>query len=176
MTRVWTTRIVILTTLNRLGNSRRVWPNRAALSSAVRSILSFRLVSLPCPPPSAVNCASERARRFDLALLDRDKGKEGKGLRRGAGFEMEIKDGSRIFTGVRQGGTDAACRRNCGASAVQCCVALILTLLFVCGIAYASSLTLETVRILGITTTPPGLLYGHLLPPAPPAPPPPPPE
>ena len=61
MTRVWTTRIVILTTLNRLGNSRRVWPNRIALSSAVRSI-PF-LVFFPYhvrPPPRLIALASVR--------------------------------------------------------------------------------------------------------------------
>ena len=86
---------------------------------------------------------------------------------------MEFKEGDQILTGVRQGGTNAACQRNCGASAIQCIVALVLTLLFVVAIAYAASLTLESVRIVGITTTPPGILYGGFG--SPPSPPPPPP-
>ena len=72
---------------------------------------------------------------------------------------MEDRDGfSVMVTGVRRGGTNAACQRNCGASAIQCVVALILTVFFVVAIAYASSIVLETVKVLGITTAL-GLLY-----------------
>ena len=89
---------------------------------------------------------------------------------------MEDRDGfSRMMvTGVRRGGTNAACQRNCGASAIQCVVALILTVFFVVAIAYASSIVLETVKVLGITTAPPGLLYADDLSGSTPPPPPPP--
>lgn len=65
--------------------------------------------------------------------------------------------------------SSSACQRQCGATFLSVLVQLLASVVFVVLGLWAGSLALETTRIVGVTTVPPGLLYGDAFPPPPPS-------
>lgn len=62
---------------------------------------------------------------------------------------------------MAKGGTDAAglCLRQCGATCTSVVFQLICAVIFLGGCVFAVGLLLETTRVVGVTTVPPGLKY-----------------
>ena len=63
----------------------------------------------------------------------------------------------------------SAFQRLCGASIPSIVVQLIASVVFVALGLWVGTIALETTRITGITTVPPGLLYAYNYPPPPPS-------
>ena len=53
----------------------------------------------------------------------------------------------------------ATCARQCRLSCISVLLQLVLAVAFILGSLWLASLLLEPLRILGITTLPPGILY-----------------